>query len=158
MEITFLTLTYFQKVARLEHLSQAAEELHIAQPSLSRTIRNLETELGVPLFDHQGRNIVLNGYGRILLKYVDRILLSLDSARHELAEASQAENTTVSLSIYAASKIIPSLLSAFRQEHPHIRFQILQQDPSLEQPHRADLNLFSSIYPVDNDHTVTLLE
>ena len=158
MEITFLTLTYFQKVARLEHLSQAAEELHIAQPSLSRTIRNLETELGVPLFDHQGRNIVLNGYGRILLKYVDRILLSLDSARHELAEASQAENTTVSLSIYAASKIIPSLLSAFRQEHPHIRVQILQQDPSLEQPHRADLNLFSSIYPVDNDHTVTLLE
>ena len=39
MEITFLTLTYFQKVARMEHLSQAAEELHIAQPSLSRVFQ-----------------------------------------------------------------------------------------------------------------------
>lgn len=158
MEITFLALSYFQRVARLEHLSQAAEELHIAQPSLSRTIRNLETELGVPLFNRQGRNIVLNDYGKVLLKYVDRILVSMEAARKELSAAHQAESTTVTLSIYAASKIIPTLLSAFRQEHPNIRFQILQQNSSQNQARNADLNLFSSIYPVDNDHTVTLME
>lgn len=158
MEVTFLSLSYFQKIARTEHLGQAAAELHVAQPSLSRTIRNLESELGVPLFDHRGRNIVLNTYGKILLKYVDRIFLNLEGARQEILDTAQMGGSIVSLSIYAASKVIPSLLSAFRQEHPHIRFEIFQQDPSSGNSHTADLNLFSSIHPMDNEHTVTLLE
>lgn len=158
METTFLTLSYFQKVAETEHLGRAAAELCVAQPSLSRMIRNLEAELGVPLFDHKGRNIALNEYGKILLKYVDRIFLNLDSAKREIQDALEAKESVVTLSIYAASKVIPSLLSAFRQEHPHIRFEIFQHDPSAQTDHAADLNLFSSIYPMDDEHTVTLLE
>lgn len=60
---------YFQKVAELEHLTKAAEALHIAQPALSRTIRSMEEELDVSLFTHQGRNIHLTRDGHILLKY-----------------------------------------------------------------------------------------
>lgn len=45
---------YFQKVAELEHLTKAAEALHIAQPALSRTIRSMEEELDVSLFTHPG--------------------------------------------------------------------------------------------------------
>ncbi|GMA57787.1 hypothetical protein GCM10025858_22900 [Alicyclobacillus sacchari] len=46
-----LQLEYFQTVARLQHMTKAAEELQIAQPSLSKTISRLEEDLGVPLFD-----------------------------------------------------------------------------------------------------------
>lgn len=59
-----LQLKYFQTVARLEHMTKAAEELHIAQPSLSKTIARLEKDLGVPLFDRQGRQITLNSFGK----------------------------------------------------------------------------------------------
>ena len=50
MKLTLLALSYFQKTAELQHLTKAAEALHISQPSLSHTIKVLETELGVPLF------------------------------------------------------------------------------------------------------------
>lgn len=63
---------YFQKVAELEHLTKAAEALHIAQPALSRTIRSMEEELDVSLFTHQGRNIHLTRDGHILLKSLIR--------------------------------------------------------------------------------------
>ena len=69
MKLNFTTLLYFQKTAELQHMTNAAKELHIAQPALSRSIRGLEDELGVTLFEHYGRNIKLTKNGEILLKY-----------------------------------------------------------------------------------------
>ena len=74
MKLNFTSLQYFQKTAELEHLTKAAEELHIAQPALSRTIRGLEQELEVTLFEHQGRNIRLTRDGHILLKHAQNFL------------------------------------------------------------------------------------
>lgn len=58
-------LEYFVTVAKLEHMTRAAEALAISQPALSRSISKLEEELGVPLFDRQGRSIMLNRYGEL---------------------------------------------------------------------------------------------
>jgi DNA-binding transcriptional LysR family regulator len=58
-----LQLRHFQIVARLQHISRAAEELNITQPSLSIMISRLEDELGVRLFDRKGRSIKLNEAG-----------------------------------------------------------------------------------------------
>lgn len=158
MEISLLALRYFQKTAHLQHLSQAAAELHIAQPSLSRIIHSLEEEMGGPFFDRKGRNIVLNDSGKIFLKYVDQILLSMDSARQELDDRRYKDRSTVTLSLFAASKIIPALLTDFQKKNPNIRLQIFQQGVASDGAMEADLSLFSSITPVDNDHSVTLLE
>ena len=59
-----LQLQYFQAVARTGNITQAAKELYISQPCLSRSISRLEQSLGVALFDRKGRNIVLNQYGK----------------------------------------------------------------------------------------------
>lgn len=53
--MNLLQLKYFQEVARLEHMTKAAESLNVSQPSISNTISRLEKELGVPLFVRQGR-------------------------------------------------------------------------------------------------------
>lgn len=63
-----LQLEYFLTVAKLEHMTKAAQELRIAQPALSKTIARLEQDLGVPLFDRQGRKIRLNPYGQAFMK------------------------------------------------------------------------------------------
>ena len=158
MELSLLALSYFQKAAQLQHLSNAAQELRIAQPSLSRTIRGLEEELGVPLFDRQGRGVVLNSYGQTVLRYTDRILQSVESMRREVQAQKSREEATVTLSLYAASKIIPPLLTDFRKQFPHVRLQILQQETADGGCTRADLSLFSSIMPITGSHAVMLLE
>lgn len=81
-----LQLKYFQTVARLEHMTKAAEELHIAQPSLSKTIARLEKDLGVPLFDRQGRQITLNPFGKVFLKRVERIFHELSEGEREIKD------------------------------------------------------------------------
>ena len=66
-----LQLKYFQTVARLEHMTKAAQSLHISQPALSKMIASLEAELGTELFHRERKTIRLNEHGRRFLQQVD---------------------------------------------------------------------------------------
>lgn len=120
-----LQLKYFQVVAQHEHMTRAAEELGIAQPSLSKTIAHLEEELGVTLFDRQGRQIRLNQFGRAFLKHVERILMELDTGKREIAEMAGLAHGRIILSIVGV-QLLPDLLSGFLAHHPHVTFRLFQ--------------------------------
>lgn len=83
-----LQLKYFQTAARLQHISRAADELNVTQPSLSITISRLEDELGVRLFDRKGRNVKLNKAGQAFLDRVNTVFCELESAKEEVQEIS----------------------------------------------------------------------
>lgn len=150
------SLTYFKKVAELQHFTLAAEELRVAQPSLSRTISRLEQSLGVQLFDRSGRNVTLNPYGEIVLRHTNRILQELLDIERELADYSDQSHQLVTLSLYAASKLFPQMVTAFRQKHPLIRLKVIQESPSPDVSEQCDLTLSSSIYPLSSPNTITL--
>ena len=59
LSLIHISLSQFKKIAELQHITRAAEELHVAQPSLSRTIARLEQELGVPLFERSGKKMCI---------------------------------------------------------------------------------------------------
>ncbi|MBE1563730.1 LysR family transcriptional regulator [Nonomuraea africana] len=116
------TLKQFLVVARLEHLSRAAEELRVAQPSLSRTIARLESELGTPLFDRSGR-LRLNDAGRLFRGYVERSLGELEAGRRAVAEAISEGVGTVRL----ASETFLTLtgpLAAYKRAHPTTEIEL----------------------------------
>lgn len=121
-------LKYFQTIARLEHVSRAAEELYVAQPSLSRAIARLEEELGVPLFDRQGRHIQLNHLGRAFLKHVEEAFDKLEEGKREVEDLASSERGLVGLgALYTVcTQLLPELLGAFRKDHPFIRFDLIQ--------------------------------
>lgn len=121
-------LEYFVTVAKLEHMTRAAEALAISQPALSRSISKLEEELGVPLFDRQGRSIMLNRYGELFLYRVQRMRKEYEKAVLELQELNNPELGDVSLGFLhtLGTSIVPDLIRAFRQKHPHIRFHFTQ--------------------------------
>ncbi|MGX7760817.1 LysR family transcriptional regulator [Streptomyces angustmyceticus] len=125
-----LSLRYFREVARREHISRAAEELRVAQPSVSRTIARLEAELGVRLFDRQGRAIRLNRHGAAFLARVERALDELDDARREMADAAGLDDGSLAV---AAETLLPltELLADFRAAHPGVTLRCLQSTPEV---------------------------
>ena len=139
----------------MEHLTKAAEALHIAQPALSRTIRGLEEELGVTLFEREGRNIHLTRDGHILLKHAENFLHEYEEMQQEFRDSRNLQQMTVNLAILSATKLIPSFLAEFKKAHPEAMLEIINPKIQASTKH-TDLTLYSSIHHIDNDHTVTL--
>lgn len=74
-------LRYFLTAAELQSVNKAADRLAVSAPAISKAIRRLEEELGVPLFERVGRNVVLSLYGKQLQKEVSRIIGDLDDLK-----------------------------------------------------------------------------
>ncbi len=146
-----LQLKYFQTVARLEHMTKAARQLYIAQPSLSQTIARLEEELGVPLFDRQGRQIQLNQFGRVFLRRVERIFGELEDARSEIADLAGMERGGIALAV-VIPQILPDLLCAFLTDHPHVSFRLFHQhsSPTVQQQlEQGEIDLCITSPPIE---------
>lgn len=115
--MTLNQLTYFQTIARLEHFRQAAAQLNLSQPSLSRSIASLEEELGIILFERQGRNIRLTKYGRIFLEYTDRILNEVTTAKNRMQQLSGNKgHVDIAYVFPLASHYIPHMVRKFLQQ------------------------------------------
>lgn len=113
-----LQLKYFQTVAYTEHISKAAKQLNIAQPSLSLTIKRLENELGTTLFERKGRNIQLSSSGKILLKHVNRIFTEIEDAKTEIQSEEDQLSNAIKISISNTRfliGLIPEYINRFPQ-------------------------------------------
>lgn len=108
-------LCYFKVLARFEHYTKAAEELRISQPTLSQAIASLERELGVRLFEKQGRNIVLTKNGREYLQHVDSALNELESGRLAVEKFNIPQNGQVNISFITniGAYLLPELITGF---------------------------------------------
>ncbi len=151
-------LEYFQAVAKLEHYTHAAEQLSLSQPALSRSIANLEDELSVPLFDHEGRSVRLNQFGMIFLRRVNAALHEIEEAKREIKDSLDPELGTVSLAFLPTlgSYLVPELVRTFHEQHPHINFQLSQNASSviINDLKNGSVDLCLSFPPV-NDRNIT---
>lgn len=118
----FLQLEYFKTIAECQHITKAATKLMVSQPSLSNTLARIEGELGVQLFDRQGRNIVLNDFGRILLKHANNILREVDNLKAEIGGLEQQKKKTLTTASNSAMYNI-DWLPAFLKENPDLNFR-----------------------------------
>ncbi|PLT48028.1 Transcriptional regulator, LysR family [Paenibacillus pasadenensis] len=120
-----LQLRYFRTVARMEHMTKAAQELMIAQPALSKTISRLEEDVGVPLFDrHKGR-IRLNPFGKAFLDKVEQALDLLEDGKKEVSELAGLEQGSIHLATSTLDRISDAL-GEFLALHPEAHFRITQ--------------------------------
>lgn len=90
-------LEYFLRVARRRNISLAAAELNITQPSLTKSIKLLETELGVRLFDRLARGVELTDYGRTLQRHAETIHVQTADAFTEIAVMRSGAFDTISV-------------------------------------------------------------
>ena len=79
-------LIYFMAIVEHQTMHAASEALLISQPALSRSLSNLEDELGLQLFDREKKRLVLNENGEMVLPYIKRILKDVHKLETDLAE------------------------------------------------------------------------
>lgn len=143
MELT--QIRYFIAVAQCQNMSQAALQLHIAQPSLSKAITKLEAELGFPLFDRHGRRIVLNDEGRRFLKGALAMVRELDDTVFDVREMMQAPVARLTVGITGNNALLTDALMRFAELHPEVRFHL---QCNIEEQPNVDINCYDMlVYP-----------
>jgi len=138
----FRALHYFLTVAQERNITRAAEKLHMAQPPLTRQIKRLEEELGVPLLIRGGRQLQLTEEGRFLQARGREILQLMENTQQQLGQLGPAQYGTIRLCTTEVSgaTLLSERIAAFHETAPNIHFQILAGD-STENRDRLEKNL-----------------
>ena len=110
-------LNYFKKLAEVLHYTRAAQELFITQPTLSGAISSLEKELGAPLFERNGRSVLLTPYGEVFYEHVCLALRAIDDGVAAVSARSSASFGTVNLGTAFTTQdhYLPSLIRDFEE-------------------------------------------
>ena len=152
-------LRYFIAVAEERHFGRAAARLHVAQPSLSQQVRALERELGVELLRRDPRGVELTRAGRALLTEGRRTLAQAqrteDAAR--AAHAGVTGSLVVGFMGSAGRHILPAVVHAFRDRHPHIALEVREVAlPDTNRALRDGTVDIAFIRPIEDDPGLTM--
>jgi DNA-binding transcriptional LysR family regulator len=158
-------LEYIRAVTRLGSLRRAAEELHLSQPALSETVRNLERELGVELLERRQSGAKISPAGRELLPHIETVLEAVDRLR-SAADSYHRTGRMIRVGTVNAATVpllVPAV-SRFRELHPQTPVEIVSaQQDDIHQSLREgslDLGLVNYLrgddYPPDFESTELL--
>ena len=122
-------LRYFCAVARTGGFTRAAQQEHLAQPSLSQQIRKLEDELGTRLFDRLGRTVRLTSFGETFLPRAEAILRQVADAKQEIEEMAGVERGKLVIGSIptVAPYFLPGCLATFGRKFPQIRINVVEE-------------------------------
>lgn len=123
-----LQLKYFLAVAKSEHMTNTAKQLHIAQPALTQSIHRLEQELGVSLFERAGRGIRLSPAGAYVRDRVKPAMETLENVARDVQLFQQGEQGVVRVGVHAASGVAIDGIAAYSELNPHVSFEITQDE------------------------------
>ncbi len=119
-------LRYFAAVARLQHMTRAAQLLHISQPALTKSIHKLEEELGVALLEPRGRGVALTEAGHFLQERIREPLDSLARIPEELHRAAKQRQSTVRVNVLSASDMVTEAIIRYKKAHDALHFVVVQ--------------------------------
>lgn len=127
-------LVYFREVARQLHYRKAAETLAVAQPALSRSIAQLETELGVDLLNRTRRKVELTPAGKALLERIEPLLRALAAVPADIQALAggQAGHVRVAFTGLAMATVLPGILRDFNRRYPGIRVELNESPTSAQ--------------------------
>lgn len=148
-------LEYLKIIAEVENFTKASNLLSVSQPALSKSISKLEEELGVPLFEKNGRNIKLTQFGKIFLSHTNVALLEIEKGIKELKDIINPSTGSISISSTSivGTYFMPFIINDFLNKNPHTKFQFTHESVkniirSLKS-RKIDLGFFECIYTLN---------
>ena len=146
-------LRYFLMITKTENITKAAELLHITQPTLSRQIRELEDELGIPLFERDARKIRLTQEGMLLKERAEEILELADKTVSDLKASNESLSGVIRIAtgLMHSTVLLSRMMSAFRKQYPGVLFEVLTStaETSRYQLERGLIDFGVMLEPVD---------
>lgn len=143
--MTLAQLASFVEIARDLSFRRAAERLHLAQPSVSAHIRELERELNTRLFERLGRRVRLTEAGTVLLEYAERILLDVREARDAVDALAGAAQGTLALGTTASlvGTILPPVVRRLQLDAPEVSLSlgVMTSEQVVADVRRGELDL-----------------
>jgi DNA-binding transcriptional LysR family regulator len=142
--VTLRQLRTFAAVAKHGSFVRAAGELHITPPAVSMQIKELEDEVGLPLFDRGAKSVSLTMTGEYLLVYVRRVLATLKEADDAMARLRGAQVGRITIGMVSTAKyFLPRLLARFRAEHRGVemRLAVGNREQLIRQLQEGDVDL-----------------
>lgn len=126
------SLRLFLALAETLHFGRAGERCHMSPSAVSRTIKQLEEELGATLFHRDNRSVALTREGQRFQRYAREALAQWDTLRHSMLESSRVLHGELSLycSVTASYSFLYEILSTFRNDHPRIEIKLHTGDPA----------------------------
>jgi DNA-binding transcriptional LysR family regulator len=124
--IEYRHLRYFVVLARTLHMTRASEQLHLAQPSLSQNIQQLEEELGTTLIRRTGHKLSLTDAGEVFSVEAQKSIQQFELAKVAAQKAGRGELGEIALGFGSISgvQVIPRLLSVFREKFPEVQIRL----------------------------------
>ncbi len=139
-------LRYFYEAAKCGHITKAAENLHIAQPALTKSIKALEDELNIKLFYKAGRGVKLSEYGEFLKEKIEPIIDELDVLPVAIKNFTDLNENTVSINVLAASTITTDIIIKFKKIYPNVMFKMIRK----ENETNADIEILTNAKNYDS--------
>ena len=149
-----LQLKYFCDAAKNEKFSQTAKNFLVPVSNISQSIKRLEKELEVELFDHKGNRVTLNNDGRRFYEYVSKSLELLENAKKCISDSDDDFCGDIRLVCANTSKIVSIAIEKFLQKYPNVNF-IITQD--YDANYDFDI-LISDIFPKEHGKKILLFE
>ncbi|WP_181350329.1 LysR family transcriptional regulator [Thalassobacillus sp. CUG 92003] len=148
-------LQYFIEVSRFNSFTRAADHLFVTQPTISKMIKNLESELGVELFDRSRKQLVLTDAGRVILNQAQSIDKAFNNLQTELDDLLGLQTGHIRIGlppIMDADQFI-RILGEFHQLYPRITFQLLENGTKrIEEDIKADhLDVGVTVLPTEEE-------
>jgi DNA-binding transcriptional LysR family regulator len=127
-------------------MQRAAEALHLTPPAVSMQIKEVESQVGLPLFDRAGRRLSLSTAGEYFLVYARRLLGTLKEAEDAMARFKRVESGLLTVGMVSSAKyFLPQLLAQFHTEHPAIDLRLRlggrEQLVAMMQANEVDLSI-----------------
>jgi DNA-binding transcriptional LysR family regulator len=141
---TFKQIRAFCAAARHRSFAKAAEELHLTPPAVTMQIKELETAVGLPLFDRGSRAAALTISGEYFLVYARRLLATLKEAEDAMARLRGAESGRITIGMVSTAKyFLPRLLARFREQHRGVEMRIFvgNREQLVRQLHDKEVDL-----------------
>ncbi len=121
-------LQYFKAVCKYNNITKAAQELHIAQPSLSNAVKELEKEFGISLLERKNKRISPTREGLFFLNKANQLLNCLDNFYDEILDLGVKKKHGIKIGIPSimGTFLLPRIFSAFQKQHPDIQLEFFE--------------------------------